>query len=113
MTEVSLQAKRYFRELVQILLGKGRQDTLRAHFVRGASGTFALKIASTGLVFITSLVLARILLAKGYGAYIYAISWVYLLSIPAMMGFPTLITRELARYKTQEDWGILRGVLRC
>lgn len=109
---MSLQVKSYLRELFQILLGKKRQDTLRVNIIRGASGTFALKIASTGLVFITSLILARILLAKGYGAYVYAISWVYLLSILAMMGFPTLITRELARYKTQEDWGLLRGVLR-
>jgi len=112
MTEVSLQAKHYLRELVQILLGKGRQDTLRAHLVRGASGTFALKIASTGLVFITSLVLARILWAKGYGAYIYAISWVYLLSVPAVMGLATLLTREVARYKAQKDWGLIRGILR-
>ena len=109
---MSLQSKHYLREFVQILLGKERQDTLRSHLVRGASGTFALKIASTGLVFITSLVLARILWAKGYGAYVYAISWVYLLSVPAVMGLPTLLIREVARYKAQENWGVLRGILR-
>jgi len=109
---VSLQAKCYLRELVQILLGKGRQDTLRVHLIRGASGTFALKIASTGLVLITSLFLARILWVKGYGAYIYAISWINLLSVLAVMGLPTLLIREVARYKTQKDWSLLRGILR-
>jgi len=108
---VTLQAKSYLREFVQILLGKNRQDTLRVHLIRGASGTFALKIASTGLVLITSLVLARILWVKGYGTYIYAISWINLLSVLPVMGLPTLLTRKVACYKTQKDWGLLRGIL--
>lgn len=106
------KARHYIKELAQILLGRQGQSTLRAQLVRGASGTFALKVASTGLVFATSVVLARLLGAKGYGAYAYAISCVSLLSVPAVMGLDVLLTREVARYRTQSDWGSLRGILR-
>lgn len=105
------KVRRCVKELILILLGRQAQNTLQAQLVRGASGTFALKVATTGLAFIISIVLARLLGAKGYGAYAYAISWVSLLSVPAVMGLDILLTREVARYKTQSDWGSIRGLL--
>jgi O-antigen/teichoic acid export membrane protein len=60
---------------------------------------------------LTSVVLARILGAKGYGAYAYAVSWISLLLIPATMGLDTLLTREAARCRATENWPALRGIL--
>jgi O-antigen/teichoic acid export membrane protein len=100
------------KEVAAILLGKEGQGTLRAHMVRGTVGTFVLKILNTVLAFGTSVLLARLLGAKEYGVYAYAISWASLLSVPAVMGLNTLLVREVARYKTLEDWGSLRGILR-
>ena len=54
---------------------------LRAVLVRGAGGTFALKVAAAGLGFVASLLLARLLGAAGYGAYAYAQSWLTLLAL--------------------------------
>jgi O-antigen/teichoic acid export membrane protein len=100
------------KEVGGILLGKKGQGTLRAHMVWGTVGTFSLKILNTAFAFGTSVLLARLLGAKEYGVYAYAISWASLLSVPAVMGLNTLLVREVARYKTLEDWGSLRGILR-
>jgi len=107
-----VQARRYVGSLVRVLLGKEGQGSLKAHMVRGTVGSFALKVVNTVLAFGTSLLLARLLGAKEYGVYAYAISWAQLLAIPAVMGLNTLLVREVAKYKTLEDWGFLRGILR-
>ena len=80
--------------------------------VRGASGVLALKVASTALTFATGVLLARILGAEEYGIYAYAMSWMLMLVVPASMGLPVLLTRQVACYQSQEDWDPLRGITR-
>lgn len=93
-------------------LSKGESSSsLRAQLVRGASGSFGLRILSTVLIFLTTLVLSRFLGPGGYGNYAYALAWISLLIYPAMVGLNVLLTREVARYKTQSDWSSLRGLL--
>ncbi len=99
------------REIVGILLNKKDTGTLKAYMVRGTVGSFLLKVMNTLLVFGTSLLLARLLGAKEYGVYAYAISWAQLFAVPAVMGLNTLLVREVAKYKALEDWGALRGIL--
>jgi O-antigen/teichoic acid export membrane protein len=95
-----------------MLLNREGQGSLRAYLVQGAAWSFALKIASTGLVFITSIVLARVLGAEGYGIYAYAMALVGLLGIPASLGLPQLVLRNIAVYQTRSEWGLMRGLLR-
>lgn len=85
---------------------------MRARMVRGASGVLALKVASTALTFATGVLLARILGAEEYGIYAYAMAWMLILVVPVSMGLPVLLTRQVACYQTQEDWGALRGITR-
>jgi len=59
--------------------------------------SFALKAANTGLGFLTTVLLARMLGAEGYGIYAYAYALVMLLAMPAQAGLPNLIVRETAR----------------
>lgn len=84
---------------------------LHDHMVRGTMGIFVLKILNVVLVFGTTLLLARLLGAKDYGIYAYAVSWASLLSVPGVMGLDTLLVREVARYKTLRNWASLRGIL--
>lgn len=105
------QIGQHIKELMQILLGKNKQGGLRAQMVRGASGTFVLKVVNTALALAISLILARILGAQEYGVYAYAISWASLLSIPTVLGLSTLLIREVARYKALGDWRTLKGIL--
>jgi len=90
----------------------GDSGDLQTQMIQGTGGTFLLRITSAGLGFITSLVLARVLGAGSFGSYAYALSWVSILVIPAMMGGPQLLTREISRYKSKENWEALRGILR-
>jgi len=85
---------------------------LSSLLIKGSIGTFALKVASTGLAFIISVLLARFLGAKGYGIYAYVMAWVGLLAVPATLGLDKLLVREVSVYQTQSAWGLMRGVLR-
>ena len=87
-------------------------DSLRNRFIKGVAGSFGLKIFSTALNFIRSLMFARLLGTEGLGIYTYAITWVGLFRVPATLGLPTLIVREVAIYQAQSSWGLSKGLLR-
>jgi O-antigen/teichoic acid export membrane protein len=72
---------------------------------------FGLKVISTLLILLISLLLSRLLGVAGFGVYTYAITIAGLLSIPASLGLNRLLVREIAIYKTQSDWGLLRGII--
>jgi O-antigen/teichoic acid export membrane protein len=77
-----------------------------------ASGTFALNVAFNGLLFLTSILLARTLGAESFGAYSYAIAWTAVLSIPAQMGLSILLVRDVSAYHARSAWGLIAGLLR-
>jgi O-antigen/teichoic acid export membrane protein len=89
----------------------GKRGGLKNRLLRAAMGSFGLKIASTGLGFLISLLLARLLGASGFGVYAYVVAWTTLVSIPATLGIDQLIVREFAVYQTQSSWGLMRGLL--
>jgi len=72
-----------------------------------------VKVGATGLGFLTTLTLARLLKAEGYGAYSYALAWVNLLVILGQCGFEKLLTREVAVYHSDQRWALLNGLLRA
>ncbi len=84
---------------------------LRGEIARGAVGTFGLKGVQTGLMFVISLLLARLLGAEGYGAYSFAMSWAMLLLVPALFGTQPLLIRSMATYRSTQEWGSLKGIL--
>ncbi|MDJ0679752.1 MAG: flippase [Xenococcaceae cyanobacterium MO_167.B52] len=101
----------YLRNLLQIFFAKNHQNNLKQRLVKGVAGTFGLKIAGTGLSFITGIVLARMLGASGFGIYTYAFAWTQLLILLGTLGIDKLIVRELAIYQTKSEWSLLRGLL--
>jgi len=94
--------------LVEQTQGSG----LRARIVRGVGGTFALRLVNAAIQFLTGLALARLLGKDGLGVYNFALSWVMLLTVPAIFGMDRLLVRELVRYRQREAWGHMRGALR-
>jgi O-antigen/teichoic acid export membrane protein len=84
---------------------------LRDRLLKAATGTFGLRIASTGFSFITSVLLARLLGVAGYGTFSYVMAWVTLLVVPALFGLDRLLIREIAVYRTRSEWHLLRGLL--
>ncbi|MGD1911149.1 MAG: flippase [Rivularia sp. (in: cyanobacteria)] len=87
-------------------------QSLKQRLIRGAVGSFGLKIISTGLAFLLNLLLARSLGSEGLGTYALVITWIGLLGLPAKLGFPQLLVRNVAIYSSQAKWDLLRGLIR-
>ncbi|MBT8486377.1 MAG: polysaccharide biosynthesis C-terminal domain-containing protein [Phycisphaerae bacterium] len=79
---------------------------------RGSDRTFVLLAVDTGLRVATGIFLARWLGASGYGAYMYATSWVLILSVPAQLGSARLVVRAVAAELAEGRTGHLRGRVR-
>ncbi|MEO1621164.1 MAG: flippase [Cyanobacteria bacterium J06632_3] len=87
-------------------------SSLKSKLIKGAAGTFGLRLMYTALTFGSSVVFARMLGSEGFGLYTFAVVWAYLLSIPATLGFDSFIVREMAVYRGRRQWGLMRGLLR-
>lgn len=77
----------------------------------GASGSLFLKGSFTGLSLVIVAALARVLGAEGFGLYTLCITLVNLLVVPAMIGAPPLVLREVSSSLVRGDWSLLRGLL--
>ena len=107
----SVIGKQPWRSYFDILLGKQKESGLRANLIRGSAGTFALKIGAVLLGFALSISLTRLLGSHGYGIYAYAMAWVSILAIVTSLGMHGMLIREVAIYKSNADWGHLKGII--
>lgn len=87
------------------------ESEIARQLATGAAGTFGLKVLGIVFSFATTILLARVLNADGYGVYAYAVSWATLLFVPSMLGMDTLLVRDIAAYGTVKDWPRMRGLL--
>lgn len=99
--------KKQFFKLIHYI----KHFALSNHLLRGATSSFALKIISTSIALITNILLARLMGKEGLGVYVYALTWVDLLRIPATLGLNQLIVREIAIYKAKELWNEFHGLV--
>jgi O-antigen/teichoic acid export membrane protein len=77
-----------------------------------AIGNAGLNAATLVFNLAIALILTHVLGSEGYGAYAFAISWVALLAVPAVLGLPPLLVREIARSRVAGNWGAVHGVIR-
>lgn len=89
-----------------------KPGSARREFTLGMVASMGLKVAFTILSFMVTVVLARALGPDGYGIYAHVLALIMLLAIPAQVGLPTLLLRQLARYNVDEKWPLMRGILR-
>lgn len=90
----------------------GADNALKKKLIKGAAGSFGLKIAASALAFVMSVIFARFLGKSGLGTYSYATTWANLLSIPAALGLDQLIIREVAVHRSKAEYGLIGGILR-
>jgi len=83
----------------------------KRYLIQGSGGTFGIIVLNTGLAFLVNLILARTLGAKNFGFYAYAMSWVGLLSIPALFGMDQILIRNIAAYQAKEKWQLMCGLV--
>jgi len=77
---------------------------------RGASGAFLVQVAGAGLGLMVHIVLARLLGVNQYGIYTFALSWVSVIAVLALLGQDTSVLRFIAVYAHHGQWGELRGL---
>lgn len=96
---------------LQQLLARLRGGGLGAVLARGAAGSFMVTVAGTGLLYLTHLMLARLLGVDHYGVYAYVLTWCELLLITSRIGLDTTIVRYGAAYSGKEQWPLFWGLL--
>lgn len=87
-------------------------DAAKNYVLSRGSAMVVMNLASTALTFLIAVVLARSLGDSQYGIYAFVMAWVGLLTIPAGLGLPALVTRESARHSQANDWGLVKGIIR-
>jgi len=87
-------------------------QSLRKRLTRDSVVVFGIGVFSTGISFVTSIVLARSLGAQGYGVYAYAFTLVAVMQILANLGLPNLLVRCISAYRMKGEWGLMAGLLR-
>ena len=87
----------------------GRPGSLRFRLAWEALGSFALKATNALVGFLTTVLLARMLGAQGYGIYAYALSLITLLALPVAAGLPKLLIRETSQGLAQGRPDLVRG----
>lgn len=81
-------------------------------FFRGSLASLLIKIGQIGFGFITTLLLARFLGPVEFGKYSYIIALIFIFTIPAQFGLPSLVVRETAKSAHQGNWDEVRSLWR-
>lgn len=78
---------------------------------RGIFGSLGLRIVGMALVYLSTIIIARLLGTSGLGQYMYAIAWLNILVIPATAGLEGVLTRDLAANRAVGNWATTRGLM--
>ena len=88
------------------------ENELQTQVIRGSTGSFFVYILFAIFSLAISMGLARILGADGYGAYANAIAWSNFLIPFATFGLTTLLVRDIAIFRAQKNWSLMKGLLK-
>ena len=95
-----------------VLSARPGSRILRRGFARSVSGVFLLQITSIGFSVITGIVLGRFLGPRGYGAYVFAMGWIAVLCVPAVLGLDKVLIRTLPAYDVKSAESLIHGLFR-
>ena len=88
----------------------GESGSLRARLIRGGAGSAIVQALNRLIALAVGIALARGLGAEGYGIYAYAFALISVLMVPAELGMPVLLVREVAANVARADWAYVRGI---
>lgn len=86
---------------------------LRRPEAKAAGWTLGLLGYRKGVTAFIAFLLATTTGAAGYGVFAFAMSLLAILNVIGLLGFEQLGVREVARFCVREEWGLLKGFLRC
>ncbi|NJN67447.1 MAG: oligosaccharide flippase family protein [Chloroflexaceae bacterium] len=87
-------------------------SSIEERIVRGGIGSLIVRVGGTGLLFLLSVVLTRLLGAAEFGIYAYVVAWMNVLVLLAVLGVNQLLTRDLAVYQIRSAYGLMHGQIR-
>ena len=76
------------------------------------TGSVVFKLFSLVLSFVVTIVLGRTIGPDGLGVYSFCLAFVGIASIPARLGIPTVVMREISRYRVTQNFSLMRGIIR-
>jgi O-antigen/teichoic acid export membrane protein len=79
---------------------------------RGSVTAFVVHAAGVGLTYLSQLALVRLMGTASYGVYAYVLGIMTLLAYLAALGFDVSLLRFIPAYRSQQAWGLVRGVIR-
>jgi len=83
---------------------------LKREMLKGVVGSVFVKLLTITATLLASVLLARILGAKGYGEYSFAMTLAAPLVMFSQLGMPMLIVRETAKNHQSQNWGEMLGL---
>lgn len=86
--------------------------SITRQFLRSSGVMVLLYAGSTGLSFLSGILLARLLGADGYGAYALALTTATLVGMITEFGLPTLLLREASAARANGEWGKVKGLMK-
>lgn len=98
--------------MIKKKLHKLMKDYFQRQIGREMLVSMGLKFSRMGLVFLGTVLLARILGPSDYGVYSYVFAIISIISIPSQFGLPTLVVRETASGVAQKKYSQVQGVWR-
>jgi len=107
--DVGIKTRRRKLKLPGVLVARVER-VANSRIGQEAFWSLTLKVAYTGLTFIATMLLARLLGAAGYGVYAYVYSLITVLSIPSQFGLPPLVLRETAKGIARNEPALVRGI---
>ncbi|CAH6794525.1 Polysacc_synt_C domain-containing protein [Vibrio chagasii] len=81
-------------------------------FIRSFIGTAGIQLFAKGITLLTGVLFARALGPEDFGRYGFVISIISLAVLPAIAGLPQLIIREISRYRIDNSFPLLNGMLK-
>lgn len=82
-----------------------------ANLLRGAAGSLGLNLVNSGLTFLATVIVARVLSVEDFGVFAFVVALGLLLAVPAVLGFDRLVIREVAAYLARSAWPLMRGLV--
>jgi O-antigen/teichoic acid export membrane protein len=101
-----------FKNLIDKIKNRFLHSDFQRYYAKSVPGTFAIKIGNALLKMGLSIVLARYLGPSQYGVYSFVLSIIVIMNLPARLGLPQLLVREVAKYEELGHYNYLKGLIR-
>ena len=92
------------------MLGMTPGEILQSRRARGLGGSLTVRMGDRVLRFVMAVLLARIMGPEEFGLYMYVLSWIVMMVMPALLGTPQFIQREIAISATRNDSDAIHGM---